>query len=218
MFVPLPVPFVLPRTASDLHAWRLKSPLALRSHSGKAFFQNNHLFFPPIPNPVKPPLFIPLSGIIPVFTVWMKHPRFLFVSRACRPFPKFQFSPRRDSSLSTAELAPHCRASKCSAGRVCFAKVFPEYIPVSLGLVSSGLRIRPSPSLASASASVSPELNSRWAGNIHANLSISAGSIPGPADRGERGENQSSYREQRNEHLCYLNISCLAYKYSVMVR
>ncbi|XP_059423638.1 POU domain, class 2, transcription factor 2-like isoform X5 [Carassius carassius] len=33
MFVPLPVPFVLPRTASDLHAWRLKSPLALRSHS-----------------------------------------------------------------------------------------------------------------------------------------------------------------------------------------
>ncbi|XP_059363659.1 POU domain, class 2, transcription factor 2-like isoform X10 [Carassius carassius] len=33
MFVPLPVPFVLPRAASDLHAWRLKSPLALRSHS-----------------------------------------------------------------------------------------------------------------------------------------------------------------------------------------
>ncbi|XP_055066581.2 POU domain, class 2, transcription factor 2 isoform X3 [Misgurnus anguillicaudatus] len=33
MFVPLPMPFVLPRTASDLHAWRLKSPLALRSHS-----------------------------------------------------------------------------------------------------------------------------------------------------------------------------------------
>ncbi|XP_026875247.1 POU domain, class 2, transcription factor 2 isoform X4 [Electrophorus electricus] len=33
MFVPLPVPFVLPRTVSDLHAWRLKSPLALRSHS-----------------------------------------------------------------------------------------------------------------------------------------------------------------------------------------
>ncbi|XP_016379666.1 POU domain, class 2, transcription factor 2 isoform X3 [Sinocyclocheilus rhinocerous] len=33
MFVPLPVPFVLPRTASDLHAWRLKSPLALCSHS-----------------------------------------------------------------------------------------------------------------------------------------------------------------------------------------
>ncbi|XP_016319607.1 POU domain, class 2, transcription factor 2-like [Sinocyclocheilus anshuiensis] len=33
MFVPLPVPFVLPRTASDLQAWRLKSPLALRSHS-----------------------------------------------------------------------------------------------------------------------------------------------------------------------------------------
>ncbi|XP_057196827.1 POU domain, class 2, transcription factor 2 isoform X4 [Triplophysa rosa] len=33
MFVPLPVPFVLPRTASDLHAWHLRSPLALRSHS-----------------------------------------------------------------------------------------------------------------------------------------------------------------------------------------
>ncbi|XP_076847288.1 LOW QUALITY PROTEIN: POU domain, class 2, transcription factor 2 [Brachyhypopomus gauderio] len=33
MFVPLPVPFVLPRSASDLHAWRLKSPLALRSRS-----------------------------------------------------------------------------------------------------------------------------------------------------------------------------------------
>ncbi|KAL1259303.1 hypothetical protein QQF64_009880 [Cirrhinus molitorella] len=45
MFVPLPVPFVLPRTASDLHAWRLKSPLALRSHSGKAFFQSNHPLF-----------------------------------------------------------------------------------------------------------------------------------------------------------------------------
>lgn len=35
MFVPLPVPFVLPRSASDLHAWHLRSPLALRSHSGK---------------------------------------------------------------------------------------------------------------------------------------------------------------------------------------
>ncbi|XP_069040972.1 POU domain, class 2, transcription factor 2 isoform X5 [Lepisosteus oculatus] len=31
MFVPLPVPFVFQRTASDLAAWRLKSPLALRS-------------------------------------------------------------------------------------------------------------------------------------------------------------------------------------------
>ncbi|XP_028327177.1 POU domain, class 2, transcription factor 2 isoform X3 [Gouania willdenowi] len=33
MFVPLPVPFVFQRTAPDLSAWRLKSPLALRSHS-----------------------------------------------------------------------------------------------------------------------------------------------------------------------------------------
>ncbi|XP_063734365.1 POU class 2 homeobox 2a isoform X1 [Eleginops maclovinus] len=33
MFVPLPVPFVFQRTASDLNAWRLKSPLALRSNS-----------------------------------------------------------------------------------------------------------------------------------------------------------------------------------------
>ncbi|XP_066575526.1 POU domain, class 2, transcription factor 2 isoform X2 [Amia ocellicauda] len=31
MFVPLPVPFVFQRTASDLSAWRLKSPLALRA-------------------------------------------------------------------------------------------------------------------------------------------------------------------------------------------
>ncbi|XP_030641484.1 POU domain, class 2, transcription factor 2 [Chanos chanos] len=38
MFVPLPVPFVFPRTASDLQAWRLKSPLALRSHPGKLPF------------------------------------------------------------------------------------------------------------------------------------------------------------------------------------
>lgn len=42
MFVPLPVPFVFQRTAPDLNAWRLKSPLALRSNSGKTFF----LFFP----------------------------------------------------------------------------------------------------------------------------------------------------------------------------
>ncbi|KAF3692109.1 POU domain, class 2, transcription factor 2 [Channa argus] len=34
MFVPLPVPFVFQRTAPDLNAWRLKSPLALRSNSG----------------------------------------------------------------------------------------------------------------------------------------------------------------------------------------
>uniref|UniRef100_A0A3P9LPS6 POU domain protein n=2 Tax=Oryzias latipes TaxID=8090 RepID=A0A3P9LPS6_ORYLA len=33
MFVPLPVPFVFQRTASDLNAWRLKSPLAPRSNS-----------------------------------------------------------------------------------------------------------------------------------------------------------------------------------------
>lgn len=38
MFVPLPVPFVFQRTAPDLNAWRLKSPLALRSNSGKTFF------------------------------------------------------------------------------------------------------------------------------------------------------------------------------------
>ncbi|XP_072250047.1 POU domain, class 2, transcription factor 2 isoform X4 [Leuresthes tenuis] len=33
MFVPLPVPFVFQRAAPDLNAWRLKSPLALRSNS-----------------------------------------------------------------------------------------------------------------------------------------------------------------------------------------
>ncbi|XP_061109363.1 POU domain, class 2, transcription factor 2-like [Conger conger] len=33
MFVPLPVPFVFQRTAPDLNAWCLKSPLALRSNS-----------------------------------------------------------------------------------------------------------------------------------------------------------------------------------------
>ncbi|XP_044064844.1 POU domain, class 2, transcription factor 2 isoform X10 [Siniperca chuatsi] len=33
MFVPLPVPFVFQRTAPDLNAWRLKSPLAPRSNS-----------------------------------------------------------------------------------------------------------------------------------------------------------------------------------------
>ena len=37
MFVPLPVPFVFQRSAPDLNAWRLKSPLALRSNSGKPF-------------------------------------------------------------------------------------------------------------------------------------------------------------------------------------
>lgn len=35
MFVPLPVPFVFQRATPDLSAWRLKSPLALRSNSGK---------------------------------------------------------------------------------------------------------------------------------------------------------------------------------------
>ncbi|KAM6968184.1 POU domain, class 2, transcription factor 2 isoform 2-T2 [Aplochiton taeniatus] len=33
MFVPLPVPFVFQRTAPDLNAWRLKSPLSPRSNS-----------------------------------------------------------------------------------------------------------------------------------------------------------------------------------------
>ncbi|KAM9488054.1 POU domain, class 2, transcription factor 2 isoform 2-T2 [Clarias gariepinus] len=33
MFVPLPLPFVLPRTASELRAWRLKSPPAARALS-----------------------------------------------------------------------------------------------------------------------------------------------------------------------------------------
>ncbi len=216
MFVPLPVPFVLPRTASDLHAWHLKSPLALRSHSGKHFFQRNHPFFLLTPNPVTA-----LSGLIPVSIVWMKHPHLPFsvcVARACRPFQPFSLvQPTRVKFVYSKTILRY-RASKCSSGRVCFVKVFLKYIPVSLGLVSSGLRIRPSPPLASASASVSPELNSRWAGNIHANLSISAGSIPGPADRGERGENQSSYREQRNERLCYLNITNTDVAYSVMVR
>lgn len=41
MFVPLPVPFVFQRTAPDLNAWRLKSPLALRSNSGKTFFSSS---------------------------------------------------------------------------------------------------------------------------------------------------------------------------------
>lgn len=40
MFVPLPVPFVFQRTAPDLNAWRLKSPLALRSNSGKISFSS----------------------------------------------------------------------------------------------------------------------------------------------------------------------------------
>jgi len=36
MFVPLPVPLVFQRTAPDFSAWRLKSPLPLRSgNSGK---------------------------------------------------------------------------------------------------------------------------------------------------------------------------------------
>lgn len=38
MFVPLPLPFVLPRTASELRAWRLKSPPAARALSGKLLF------------------------------------------------------------------------------------------------------------------------------------------------------------------------------------
>lgn len=46
MFVPLPVPFVFQRTAPDLNAWRLKSPLALRSNSGKTFIFS-FLSFPP---------------------------------------------------------------------------------------------------------------------------------------------------------------------------
>lgn len=40
MFVPLPVPFVFQRATPDLNAWRLKSPLALRSNSGKTFFSS----------------------------------------------------------------------------------------------------------------------------------------------------------------------------------
>ncbi|TKS82286.1 POU domain, class 2, transcription factor 2 [Collichthys lucidus] len=39
MFVPLPVPFVFQRTAPDLNAWRLKSPLALRSNSDPSSIQ-----------------------------------------------------------------------------------------------------------------------------------------------------------------------------------
>lgn len=35
MFVPLPVPFVFQRSASDFSAWRLKSSLAPRSSPGK---------------------------------------------------------------------------------------------------------------------------------------------------------------------------------------
>lgn len=51
MFVPLPVPFVFQRTAPDLTAWRLKSPLALRSNSGKTSF----LFSTTPPPPAAPP-------------------------------------------------------------------------------------------------------------------------------------------------------------------
>ena len=45
MFVPLPVPFVFQRTAPDLNAWRLKSPLTLRSNSGKIFLSFLFSFF-----------------------------------------------------------------------------------------------------------------------------------------------------------------------------
>lgn len=49
MFVPLPVPFVFQRAAPDLSAWRLKSPLALRSNSGKTCS-----LLPPTPYPHPP--------------------------------------------------------------------------------------------------------------------------------------------------------------------
>lgn len=50
MFVPLPVPFVFQRTAPDLNAWRLKSPLALRSNSGKIIFSLLPATHPPCPS------------------------------------------------------------------------------------------------------------------------------------------------------------------------
>lgn len=40
MFVPLPVPFVFQRSASDFSAWRLKSSLAPRSSPGKMALKN----------------------------------------------------------------------------------------------------------------------------------------------------------------------------------
>lgn len=54
MFVPLPVPLVFQRTAPDFSAWRLKSPLPLRSgNSGKRYLyfplvnvDNSFSFFP----------------------------------------------------------------------------------------------------------------------------------------------------------------------------
>lgn len=44
MFVPLPVPFVFQRTASDFSAWRLKSSLAPRSSPGKTPFHRSRSF------------------------------------------------------------------------------------------------------------------------------------------------------------------------------
>lgn len=54
MFVPLPVPFVFQRTAPDLNAWRLKSPLALRSNSGKTFFLFSLLHLLHVAQPCRP--------------------------------------------------------------------------------------------------------------------------------------------------------------------
>lgn len=62
MFVPLPVPFVFQRTAPDLSAWRLKSPLALRSSSGKTrfLFSPLHLLRVAPPRRRAPPRAVPM--------------------------------------------------------------------------------------------------------------------------------------------------------------
>lgn len=63
MFVPLPVPFVFQRTASDFSAWRLKSSLAPRSSPGKTL---SPVLSPPLCTYTKnkPPYYIQLNLLL----------------------------------------------------------------------------------------------------------------------------------------------------------
>lgn len=96
MFVPLPVPFVFQRTAPDLNAWRLKSPLALRSNSGKTCFYfcvylppPSFSSAPPAPPPCRPASQIRLSGAIRCAHTHLRALRGLMVLRFLKNYLLF---------------------------------------------------------------------------------------------------------------------------------
>ncbi|CAB1427083.1 unnamed protein product [Pleuronectes platessa] len=140
------------RSAPDLNAWRLKSPLALRSNSAMQ---------------TRPACArCRCTGEMLVHTD--THP------------------PTRARSHTLLRL--RVKAQSLTLAGACISHAASSALFSGYRSLRASVLILRLSSTACASASVSPQLDSRQAGNIHANLSILWRSIPGPVEAGREGD------------------------------